>query len=336
MQRRVLLFALLSSLAAFAVLVACGQEQPAPTQAAPIVSAVNLPISRNHLAPEPSNSVRIETTAEELRLNGEKVLDLTGGRVADAELGDNVITKLRTRIGSAPARGSAALWINATTPYATLAQVLKTVEAAGLREINFAVRRGMNNEIGWMKLTRWRVAPAGEDFVQFTERPLPWTAFTEHWHDCYEACREAGVERYINCDATLTRVAEGGNLQVQLWTRGTGMKVTFLRVPPPEEPAAEGEPPPPPQQEKAYRPPPGGFALPPATEGAFNFRQQEAVDDESAIGETVRPVCGAQSCQVVVEADATGASMRVLSLIGAAFPNGFSEPEIAFRLPAGR
>jgi hypothetical protein len=178
--------------------------------------------------------------------------------------------------------------------------------------------------------------------VQFPDPPLPWTAFTEHWHDVYVACR-AG--QYVDCDGTATRIMEGGNLQMLLWTRGMAMKVTFLRVPPPgEAPIADapsladavmaaGAETATKHPTKAHRPGPGEFMVPPAIEGAFSFRQSEAVDEDSAISAATHPVCAAQSCQAVITTDASAASMRVISMIGAVFPDGYTEPQLAFRLP---
>src|SRR5262249_27853730 len=151
----------------------------------PLVGAFELPISQNHGSTEPADAVRIETSLGELRVNGQKVLDLQSGRVPANELsGDHVITKLQQQISSSRSRARAAVWINASTPYGTLAEVLKTLETAGVHEADFAVRQGMDGPAtGWMKLTHWRVVPAGEDIVPFTEQALPWTAFTDHWHD---------------------------------------------------------------------------------------------------------------------------------------------------------
>lgn len=325
-------------------LQACGraQEQEAPADTTPIVGALEIPISRNHQAPEPTGAARIEISPRELRLDGRPVLTLeSGGRVPAAEAsGDHVLPKLRDALAAGTPRTRAALWVNATVPYLTLARVLKTLEASNVREVNFAVRRGTTGtETGWMKLTRWRIAPAGSDPVAFTSPARPWSDFVDHWREMYSACRESTA--YIDCDGTPLNIAQGGELQVQLWARGQGMKVTFVQTnAPPEEDAPprprgpaliEGvrAPPPPRQEEEVDR-------GPIIREGAFNFRHQDSVAENSALSNTVRPVCGSQVCQAVFEADATTPSMRVLSMLGAFYANGFTEPELAFRLPVER
>jgi hypothetical protein len=44
-------------------------------------------------------------------------------------------------------------------------------------------------------------------------------------------------------------------------------------------------------------------------------------------------VCGSRACGVVVISDPEQMSMRVLSLVAAAFPEGSAPPAVAFRRP---
>lgn len=339
MQRRALRLALFATLAAALTCVACGsrEEAAAPVDTTPVVGALELPISRNHAGSLPGNAARIEVTPDKLRLDSRDILALERGRVPEAEVGAQGITKLRQELSSG-SRSSAALWVNANVPYATLVQILQTLEGASVREVRFAVRRGAGPETGFMRLGRWRVVPAGDEPVTFSGTPVPWPSFASSWDAVYEACR-AG--QYVDCDSRALHPAPGGDLQVELSARGQAMKVTFYQVnaPPPEQAAAtanrgpaliEGVRAPPPRAAPAEEAPP------PVTEGAFNFRHQEAVAAESAISNAVRPVCGTVTCPTVVRADATTPSMRVLSMIGAFYPNGFSEPDFAFRIPEVR
>lgn len=323
---------------------ACGQaaEEEAPVDTTPIVGALEIPIARNNQAPEPSGAALIEITPTELRLDHRQVVALeSGGRVPAAQLAENVITPLRQGLTTGAARPRAALWVNANVPYVTLVQALNTLHGANMREVSFAVRRGTTTggERGWMRLSRWHVAPAGDEAVtSFAGPARPWSDFVDHWREMYASCRESTV--YIDCDGTARNIAQGGELQVNLWARGQGMKVTFMQVNAGEAGAAA----PPANTGPALIE--GVRAAPPASpevdlgpivsEGAFNFRHQDSVANESAFSNTVQPVCGTESCQVVLDADATTPSMRVLSMLGAFYANGFTEPELAFRIPAAR
>lgn len=315
---------------------ACGGEEQTeePVDETPIVGLYELAISRNNQGSAPSDAALIEISPTVLQVDHRPVAELNRGRPADGDVGDDIITGLLTRLRGAPARSRVAIKMHATVPYLTLVQVLNTVQQAGIHEAHFAVRTtGDAPAEGWMPLRQWQVVP-NEGEIEWATRALPWSAFSEHWREVYSACR-AG--QYIDCDAPYTNIAEGGELEMELWTRGQGMKVTFRQINPPEpEPAGGGG---------------GGVALieglapapaapaeaeeegTPATVGAFTVRHQESTLEESALSNQVAPVCANQACRAVVVADATGQSMRVISLLGGVFANGFSQGEIAFRLP---
>ena len=64
-----------------------------------------------------------------------------------------------------------------------------------------------------------------------------------------------------------------------------------------------------------------------------NKLQAEATAAESAISDMMRPLCGSHACGGVVVADKETMTMRVLSLLGAAFPDGSAPPTLAFLTP---
>ena len=334
MNRRALALALLCSALAAGALVACGHEAPAPAEdMTPIVGLFEIPISRNNQGRAPTDATRVEISPTELRLNGTKILDLTAGRPAANEVSDHVITRLLEQIRGSAARSRASVKIHASVPYLTLVETLKTLESANLHELHIAVRTlGASPTEGWMVLHHWRVVPESDEPTEFSSRPLPWSAFTDHWQAVYDACR-AG--QYIDCDGPYPTTAQGGTLAMDLWTRGQGMKVTFRQAGAPvEEEGAGGGP----ELIEGIAPAPVAADAegesPPATEGAFNVRHQEAAAEESALSSLVAPVCANQACQVTVSADASGQSMRVISMVGAVFPNGTTEGEIAFQIPS--
>lgn len=334
MDRRALTLLAVSALAS-AAFVACGEpeEEAEPVDNSVIVGLYEIPISRSNQATAPSNAARLDISPSLMRLDGVEVLPMERGRPADAEVADHVITKLRQRLTSGPAREQVALRIHASVPYLTLAEVLNTLHSANQRRVLIAVRTpGETPREAWMQLPRFQVVGA-EDEVAWNVSPPPWNTFTSKWREVYEACR-AGT--YIDCDGPYARTAEGGDLQMELWTRGQGMKVTFSQgnAPEPETPSGGGgvamiegvaAAPAAPDEEEGLSPP--------ATLGAFAVRHQEATQDESALSSLSQPVCGNVACTATVVTDATAPSMRVISMIGAVFANGFTEPELAFRLP---
>jgi biopolymer transport protein ExbD len=311
---------------------ACGaREAEVAADTTPIVGAMELPISLSNQAAAPTSAVRIEISPTELRVDGTKVDDLVNGRLSTTAYANNVITHMRTAIR--PGQARASIRMHSVVAYQTLVLVLSTLEQAGMHEVSFQVRRdGATPTEAWMRLPRFRVAPPTGD-VTYTTAPLPWSTFVEKWGEVYDACR-AG--HYVDCDNTAINPATGGNLQLKLWTRGQGMIVTFERygeAAPEEQPAAPAGPELIEGIRAAPRAQPEVELGPPATEGTFTVYMQEATQSPSSISNLVRPVCGQHNCQAVIECDSRTPSMRVISLIGAAFSNGSAEPELVFRLP---
>lgn len=325
-------------------LLACGED--ASTTAAelpPLVGTLELPIAFRNDAPLPSNALRIEASTTELRLDGQPVYTgLSRGMIPDAEWSEPALTALLARIREAPARSAAAITFMGAMPYQTAVRLVSTLSQAGYHEIAWAVRPpgGDPSVRGWLAMSSPQIAPARGEY-DFPGAARPWEHFTAAWRDMYDACR-AG--QYVDCDGAPNEPVTGGDLQVVLWTRGQGMQMRFNRIHAPEPVAAaprqvaliEGVP-----QAAA---PAEEEAPPPDTSGTFSFRAEEAthVDTDrstnvqtpnSAISTTARPVCGAAPCSVILEADRETPMMRILSFVGAAFPNGSTAPIIAFRMP---
>lgn len=343
MSNRLAPFLLGSTLAL--TLAACGEEAPAiEPELPPLVGALEVPIAFRNDAPQPSGALRIEASMTELRLDGHPVYTgLTRGLVPDTEWTSEGLTQLLTRVRAAPARSAAQLTLMGTVPYGTVVRLVQTLSTAGYHELVFQVRApgAPPTARGWLAMSNPLIAPAEGPFT-FPGGARPWDQFTAHWAEMYDACR-AG--QYIDCDGSPNEPIAGGEFQLVLWSRGQGMQMRFNQVNAPEaaptgpapvallegvpaDPNAGGEPPPP----------------PPDTSGVFSFRADEAthVDTDratgtqtpnSAISTTARPVCGASPCSVILEADAETPIMRVLSFVGAAFPNGATAPVIAFRTP---
>ncbi len=322
---------------------ACGESTPeTPPELPPLVGALELPISFRNDAPAPSGALRIEASMNELRLDGRQVyVNLESGMVPEGERGPDGLSLLLTNIRAAPARSSASITLLGIVPYDTAVRIVQTLAAADYHEIAFAVHPpgSAPSTVGWLALSNPQIAPA-EGAYTFPGGARRWEDFTTHWSEMYDACR-AG--HYIDCDGSPNEPAPGGDFQLVLWSRGQGMQMRFNQM---NAPAVAPTAPAPvamiegvPSAGGGAEPPPP----PPDTSGVFSFRADEATATEtneagvqvpnSAISTTARPVCGAAPCSTIIEADGVTPIMRVLSFIGAAFPNGSTAPVIAFRMP---
>jgi hypothetical protein len=303
---------------------------------------MEVPISLRTDGTAPSDALRIEASPQELRVNAQPVLGLERGRIAASEITpEGAVTKLRAAIQSAPARPRAALTFHGMVGYGTLARTIEALTVAGYRELSVAVRPLTSgappNAMSWLALAAPRVVPPGTELVDPASvggTARRWSEFTQKWEEVYQTCR-AG--RSIDCDPPPAATPDDGQLMVVLWARGQGMQIRFHRVgaPPPPDPRAVLES----QSALVAAVQTGrlreGQQLPPTpvTQGTFTFRADVATTANSAISLLARPVCGALSCLTVVEADEETPVMRVISFVGAMFPNGSATPSLIFRLP---
>jgi len=322
---------LLACLFLTAPLSACGEDEISDENTGPIVGAMELAVSLRHGDTAPQNAVRIEASADELRMDGHKVIDLAQGNVPDAERAGSVITKLAQAIRSGSARRVAALRLHVNTPYETTALILKTIKEANIHQVAFEVRPpGAGATTGWTVIDDFRVEPASNDPVEF-ERPVQrsWAEWVEGWEEAYQGCRR---DHYVDCSPKPSDPAVGGMVELRFFSRGSALKIQFERFGiVDEEPTGE------PQMLEGIAPPPpaeGEFEeLPPVTHGAFTWRFRAAVDELSPISGAMRPLCGARECGVVITADVETMTLRLVSMLGAAFPNGTSAPHVVFHVP---
>lgn len=344
-MRRTLVVTILSSLAA-AIAIACGggEAEGPPIDTTPIVGVMEVPISFRNDGTAPTDALRIEANQRELRLESVPIYQLERGRIPAAEFTPDGPTKLTAAIHAAPARSRAAITFHAMVGYGTLARTIQALTQSGYREISIAVRPLTTGSppaaVSWLPISSPLIGAAGEphlDPATYGGGTRAWTDFQPAWEETYGACRAAGDRVYIDCDPVPLAFAEGGFLQVMLFARGQALQLHFLRVggepiPDPMEAAQRG----PAMIEGVRRDVPGaGEEVPPTPDddGVFSFRAEAATTAESPISAATRPVCGAQACQTVIEGDEETPVMRIVSFLGAAFPNGSTPPQLIFRLP---
>jgi biopolymer transport protein ExbD len=337
-------------------LSACGgdkaAEQAAPS--GPIVGVLELPISLRTGGAAPADSHDVEISPTEVHVAGQPVLTLASGAVTAADRQGVQLPKLTAALNKTP-HAALALAVAAAVPYDTVSLVLSTAKAAGVRSVAFKVRpHGGGSSTGWLTLEALDVGPKSktDQAVQFAGLATrPWSDFASKWDDVQGACRASPTG---SCAFKPTKVAEGGDLKIVLHSAGQGVNVDFFRIgdPPPEAAAPAPPAAKPGKASKTSKKKAGKKhkpelidgvkttdvvaeveEAPPATEALFQFRAQEAVTAPSAVSETLKPVCGTTSCGVVVQAEKATLFVRMLSLLGAAFPDGTPAPRVVFELP---
>jgi hypothetical protein len=323
--------ALIGALLLFAGLVACGGED-IDAEKPPLLGVLELPIAHRAGGTEPSGAARIEVAPGEIRVDGETLLTLENGKVPAAEQSGHTLPKLKAKLSG---KSALAISTHAATPYATLARVLNTGLEAGARTFGFKVRKvGTTKDTGWLVLGNNHFTPTSEDGKFPLDQLANWDSFVTVWEDAITACQ--GAER-VDCGYRPMAKAQGGKLDMMLRVRGSGIAVRMRQT---GAPAAATPPP----TEKKPRvemldgikaPPQAAEEAPPepSTEHVFTLRSDHATLPDSPISGIVKPLCSGTSCAAVVDAEGISMSGLVLSLIGAAFPDGTPEPKLAWVLP---
>jgi biopolymer transport protein ExbD len=346
-QARAALFMLLPLMAASAS--ACKRE--AETAAASATEAparqlsdLEIPVALRTRDSEPTDAHKVEATTEQLRLNGAAVIALDKGVVAPEERREGVIPKLETAL-RAQSHASIALRLEAIVPYETAALILNTAKQAGVQNAAFQVREvGINTstKTGWLNAESYVMSSKADDVppIQIVNAKN-WDAFTSQWKNVTAACKQAASG---NCAYADTNFAKGGALKIELHTSGRGLNIDFFRrgLTPKQEHEEEVN------RAKELAKKKEQFLQghlnhdemveflllgDPSTQALFQFRYQEALSAPSALTATIAPVCQRERCPVVVAADPISPMVRVMSLLGAAFPDGTQAPAYAFEMP---
>jgi hypothetical protein len=233
--------------------------------------------------------------------------------------------------------------VHSGVPYETLALILRTAAQAGVREVAFQVRKaGASTESGYMLVKGLQTTPRSDEAVAIAAvDSRNWDEMATQWQAMYDACRTSQTG---SCAYVPGTISKGGELKIVLHASGQGVNLNFFRVGlPPEQLAAEEQ-----AREADLAKKKEDFlqgrsdkgdleaALEdgtPVGEAMFQFRAQDALSAPSAVTETLKPLCGTRACGAVVSADPQTLSVRVLSLIGAAYADGAAPPVLAFEEP---
>lgn len=304
---------------------------------------MELPVSLRTGDPAPAGAYAIEATTEQLRLEGAPIVALTKGRVAksDADFVNGVIPKLAAQLKGG--KSALAMRLQANLPYETTALILGTAAKAGIFNVHFQVRKtGATPEMGWLNATQFVMASRADDVPPITAVPhQSWDAFTAKWEQVLAGCKSGKTS---NCAYLDDNFAIGGTLKIELFASGRGVNIDFYRrgLTPDQEADEEKKR----MQFLAQKK--EDFLQgridhdamveilllgDPSTQALFQHRYQEALTPPSALSATMAPMCHSMKCGVVVSAETITGMLNVLSLIGAAFPDGTPAPAFAFEQP---
>jgi hypothetical protein len=324
-----------------------GKDEPPPGATAadevgrPLTD-IELPVALRIHDSAPSDARQIEATDEQLRIDGDPVVALTRGRVDASDQQNGIIPKLEARLRS-PSRSTLALRLQANLPYETAALVLNTARAAGVSNAAFQVREtGEAKKTGWLHVSNYLMHSKADDMPAFQSAKVKsWNDFTKLWQPTFDGCRTAPNS---NCAYVTDNVAKGGTLRVELMASGRGININFFRRGLTAAQEAEEDK----MRAQILARKKEDFIQgrithdemvetlllgDPSTYALFQFRYQEGLKNPSALSKTMGPVCHSERCAVVLTADAVTPMVHVLSLLGAAFPDGTPLPELSFETP---
>jgi biopolymer transport protein ExbD len=311
-----------------------------------VLGILELPVSLRTGDAAPDGR-KVEAGLTELRVDDKAVLTLESGKITPADRssssdGRDVAPKLVEALKT-PAKSALVLSAHSGLNYETIALILSSAHAAGIRDLALNVRKaGGSTEAGYAVYKNFQLTPRTDGEVEMASVDArSWDELSAAWQAMHDACRAAETG---SCAYVPGTPLTGGKLKIVLHAAGQGVNLDFFRVGlTPEELAAE---------EKART---ASLAAKkedvvqgrkkatdvaaemeegaPPSEALFQFRAQEALESPSALTETMRPLCGKRACGAVVSAEPQTLLVRVASLIGAAFPDGGAAPVLAFELP---
>jgi hypothetical protein len=325
-------------------------EAAAAAAAAPVpvrpLQDIELPVSLRTSDRPPNDARQLEASDQQLSLDGTAVVALDKGRVPPADKASGIIPKLEARLQSPP-RSTIALRFQANLPYETVALVLSTARKIGMSNAAIQVREtGGVTKTGWVLLEGFVLSSKADDVPVFPGiKDRSWNDFTDNWQEVLSGCKTSPTG---NCAYLNDNFAQGGTLKQELMASGRGINIDFFRRGlTPQQEAVEDK-----NRARILATKKEDFlqgrishddmveALllgDPSTYALFQFRYQEALKSPSkgpsALAKTMAPMCHKQRCGIVLTADIITPLLNVVSMIGAAFPDGTQMPMFAVELP---
>ncbi|MFT3756492.1 MAG: hypothetical protein QM769_11210 [Pseudoxanthomonas sp.] len=164
---------------------------------------------------------------------------------------------------------------------------------------------------------------------------LPWESFTKVWDESLNACQSSSR---ADCGYAPLAKAEGGKLDMMLRVRGSGLALRMRQTGAPEAADKPAEKPKKPKAEMldgvkaAPQAAPSARPSPPAStcSRCAPIRPRRCPRLSAA---SPSPSVAARPVAVVFDAEGISLTVHVLSLLGAAFPDGTPAPNVAWVLP---
>ncbi len=320
------------------VLLACEKSAPTvPVEPVPTVGSLELPISSWNTGA--ASGMEIIMVPDAIFAGGAKVMDLIRGQVPVADRQTRGLSAMASVLDSAE-RPSLTIVAHGAVGFGTLARVIESATLRGFSQFQIAVRTNsaMPAVRGFLPLSQPQILVGASAEVPFSEPRRSFREVNDAWQAMFDACRGA---RYIDCDhVPATRPSDDGSFYLALFSRGSAMQMHLRRFAVPT-PAADAPAPAPtaPAQELAVGQ--AGDQSHPLdmlqlnVEGAtFSFRAEVAAQADNGISTTARTLCGVSRCDLIIEGDEETPLMRIVTLVGAAFPNGAQVPRVAIRVPS--
>lgn len=162
-----------------------------------------------------------------LELGGQGLATLTNGNLAANEVQGGAIPALTRALASSGGRQSAKIELHSMVPYRTLLAVLRTLKAANVQKVGFVVRKGMTPALGVLVPDGFDVRDPSPDPVSF-DAPYQrdWDTFVRTWDESFTRC---AVDTGFQCTGVPDRAAEGGKVEIGLFTRQDAFVIDVRR-----------------------------------------------------------------------------------------------------------
>jgi hypothetical protein len=308
----------------------CGGGDEIKPDATPIVGALELPIVQRSGGNPPAAAAKIEISPSEIRVDGEPVFPLDKGKIPAAEASGYELPKLKAKLAG---KAGLAISAHAATPYATLARVIYTGFESGAKDLAFQVRKpGSVKDTGWLRLSHYHFTDSPENGKFSDAELLPWEAFSKVWEESLSGCQASSR---ADCGYSPVSKAEGGKLDLLLRVRGSGVALRMRQSGAPEAAKPADKPKPRTEMLEGIKAAPAAAKDEPEPTGehVFTLRGDQATLFPSPISGITKPICGSVTCPAILDAEGISSAVYVLALIGAAFPDGTPEPNLAWVLP---